>query len=111
VYGRHVPETTKTQLLTVRQQLNYNDLTFFRKCLDGDADMDAMARITTGRVMRNTDGEHRLIPPRARTDLDRYPLVLFPARHTVEFPPTGTKILSRVPLPKIVLGKCDVSDV
>jgi hypothetical protein len=34
----------------VHQQLRYNDLTFFRKCLDGDTDMDAMARITTGRA-------------------------------------------------------------
>jgi hypothetical protein len=69
VYGRHIPEESKSQLLTVRQQLKYNDLTFFRKCLDGDTDMDAMVRITTGRVMRNSDGEHRLIPPKARTDL------------------------------------------
>jgi Reverse transcriptase (RNA-dependent DNA polymerase) len=69
VYGRHIPEESKTQLLTVRQQLKYNDLTFFRKCLDGHTDMDAMARITTGRTMRNSNGEHRLIPPRARTDL------------------------------------------
>jgi hypothetical protein len=69
VYGRHIPEAPKTELLTVPQQLAYNDLTFFRKCLDGNAEMDAMARITTGRVMRNSDGEHRLIPPKARTDL------------------------------------------
>jgi hypothetical protein len=41
----------KTQLLNLDQQLKYNDLTFFRKCLDGDTDMDAMARITTGRTM------------------------------------------------------------
>ena len=65
----HIPEQNKTQLLNVDQQLRYNDLTFFRKCLDGDTHMDALARITTGRVMRNTNGEHRLIPPRARTDL------------------------------------------
>jgi len=51
VYGRHIPEAPKTELLTVPQQLAYNDLTFFRKCLDGDTKMDAMARITTGRVM------------------------------------------------------------
>jgi hypothetical protein len=69
VYGRHIPEQSKTQLLSVNQQLRYNDLTFFRKCLDGDTDMDAMARITPGRVMRNSNGERRLIPPRARTDL------------------------------------------
>jgi len=69
VYGRHIPEQNKTQLLNVDQQLRYNDLTFFRKCLDGDTDMDATARITTGRTMRNANGEHRLIPPKVRTDL------------------------------------------
>jgi hypothetical protein len=35
----------------------------------GHGHMDAMARITNGRIMRNSNGEHRLIPPRARTDL------------------------------------------
>jgi hypothetical protein len=69
VYGRHIPDASKTELLSVDQQLKYNDLTFFRKCLDGDAEMDAMARITTGRVMRNSGGQHRLIPPKVRTDL------------------------------------------
>jgi len=69
VYGRHTHEQNKTQLLNVDQQLRYNDLTFFRKCLDGDTDMDATARITTGRTMRNSNGEHRLIPPKVRTDL------------------------------------------
>jgi hypothetical protein len=62
VYGRHIPEQNKTQLLNVDQQFRYNDLTFFRKCLDEDTDMDAMARITTGRIVRNSNCEHRLIP-------------------------------------------------
>ncbi|XP_059489267.1 uncharacterized protein LOC132204659 [Neocloeon triangulifer] len=69
VHGRHISEAAKKELLSVQQQLKYNDLTFFRKCRDGETNMNAMARITVGRVMRNTDGEHRLIPPKARTDL------------------------------------------
>jgi hypothetical protein len=47
-------------------QLRYNDLTFFFKCLDRDVDMDAIARITTGRIMRNSNGEHRLSSPQER---------------------------------------------
>jgi len=70
VYRRHIPEAPKTELLSVPQQLAYNDLTFFRKFLDWDAEMDAMAQITKDRVMRNSDGEHRLIPQKSRTDLD-----------------------------------------
>ena len=38
----------------------------------------------------------------------RYPLILFPSRHPVEFPPLPAQILSRVPLPKIVPRLCDV---
>jgi hypothetical protein len=73
VQGWQIPEARKTELLTVKQQLDYNDLTFFRKCLDGDTDMDAMARITPGRIIRGDTGEHRrLILPKARTDLGRH---------------------------------------
>ncbi|CAB3374422.1 Hypothetical predicted protein [Cloeon dipterum] len=69
VHGRNVSEKARKELLTVHQQFSLNDMTFFRKCLDGETDMDAMERILVGRTMRNADGEHRLIPPRARTDL------------------------------------------
>jgi hypothetical protein len=70
VYRRQIPDASKTELLLVDQQLLYNDLNFFRKCLEGDAEIDAMARITaTGRVMRNSGGQHRLNPPKVRTDL------------------------------------------
>ncbi|CAB3384673.1 Hypothetical predicted protein [Cloeon dipterum] len=55
VHGRHVSEK---ELLTVHQQLSHNDMTFFRKCLDGESDMDAMERIIVDRTMRNVDGEH-----------------------------------------------------
>jgi len=93
-----IPEVPKTELLTVLQQLAYNDLTFF--CLDGDAEMDAMARITKGRVTRNSDGEHRLIPPKSRIDLG--PLFLASPRHLMELPPLRVEILSAVPVPKIM---------
>jgi hypothetical protein len=101
VNGRHIPEQGKTQ------QLRYNDLTFFRKCLDGDTDMEAMAmaRITTGRIMRNSNGETHA-PKSAHRPRD--PLVLFPTRHPVEFPPFRAQILSCVPFPKNVPQLCDV---
>jgi len=66
VYGQQMPEAPKNELLIIPQQLAY--LIFFRKYLDGDAKIDGMARIGRGRVMRNSDVEHRLIPPKARTD-------------------------------------------
>jgi hypothetical protein len=99
VYGRHIPEQNKTQLLNVKQQLRYNDLTFFGKCLDVDTDMDAMTRITTGRIMRNSNGEHRLIPPKVRTDL---------GIHSFSFPPLRAQIMYRVPFPKTMPRLCDV---
>ncbi|CAB3368687.1 Hypothetical predicted protein [Cloeon dipterum] len=52
VHGRHVSEKARKELLTVHQQLSHNDMTFFRKCLDGETDMDAMERIVVGRTMR-----------------------------------------------------------
>ncbi|CAB3388561.1 Hypothetical predicted protein [Cloeon dipterum] len=69
VHGRDVSENASKELLTVHQQLSLNDMTFFRKCLDGETEMDEMERIMVARTMRNADGEHRLIPPRSHTDL------------------------------------------
>ncbi|CAB3387693.1 Hypothetical predicted protein [Cloeon dipterum] len=72
IYGRHVPPPAQQKLLSVPAQLVYNDLTFFKKCLEGVTDYDAMSRITLGRVHRSNDPLHpRLQQPPARTDLGK----------------------------------------
>ncbi|CAB3379840.1 Hypothetical predicted protein [Cloeon dipterum] len=72
IYGRHVPPPAQQKLLSVPAQLVYNDLTFFKKCLEGVTDYDAMSRITLGRVHRSDDPLHpRLQQPPARTDLGK----------------------------------------
>jgi hypothetical protein len=105
VYGRHIPEQSKTRLLNVDQQLRYNDLTLFRKCLDGDT--DAMARITTGRVMRETRTASTDSFPQKRA------LTSVSTRSLSGSPPSGipsppsSNLVPRL-FPKIVPRLCDV---
>ncbi|CAB3387096.1 Hypothetical predicted protein [Cloeon dipterum] len=72
IHGRRIPPPIQQNFLSVPAQLVYNDLLFFKKCLAGVTDYDAMARITQGRVHRGDDPLHpRLKQPPARTDLGK----------------------------------------
>ncbi|CAB3387419.1 Hypothetical predicted protein [Cloeon dipterum] len=72
IHGRRIPPPIQQNFLSVPAQLVYNDLLFFKKCLAGVTDYDAMARITQGRVHRGDDPLHpRLQQPPARTDLGK----------------------------------------
>ncbi|CAB3379844.1 Hypothetical predicted protein [Cloeon dipterum] len=72
IHGRRIPPPSQQNLLSVPAQLVYNDLLYFKKCLAGVTDYDAMARITPGRVHRGDNLLHpRLQQPSARTDLGK----------------------------------------
>ncbi|XP_065336839.1 uncharacterized protein LOC135937609 [Cloeon dipterum] len=72
IHSRRIPPPNQQHLLSVPAQLVYNDLLYFKKCLAGVTDYDAMARITLGRVHRGDNPLHpRLQQPSARTDLGK----------------------------------------
>ncbi|XP_065335024.1 uncharacterized protein LOC135936210 [Cloeon dipterum] len=73
IHGRCIPPPNQQNLLSVPAQLEYiNDLLYFKKCLAGVMDYDAMARITPGRVHRGNNPLHpRLQLPSSRTYLGK----------------------------------------
>jgi hypothetical protein len=68
IYGRHPPAPEMHKIMPLDMHLKYTDLLFFKKCVGGEIDFDARARITEGRVLRGDSSQHpRLQPPPARS--------------------------------------------
>jgi len=66
IHGKHLPPVAEQQLMPMAMHLVYTDLVFFKRCLDGATDFDALARISEGRTLRG-DVRPRFQPPSART--------------------------------------------
>jgi hypothetical protein len=70
IYGRQLPPVADQKVLPMAMHLVYTDLVFFKRCISGATDFDAMARISEGRVLRGDSVNHpRLQQPNSRGGL------------------------------------------
>jgi hypothetical protein len=63
IHGRHLPPPLEQKMMPMAMHLQHTDLVFFKRCLSGATDFDAMARITERRPLRGDDPQHPKLQP------------------------------------------------